>query len=244
MDRVAVITDIHANLPALEAALADVESARPDLILIGGDVAAGPMPRETLDRLMALGERARFIRGNADREVAAGAAADAGLAESVRWCADQLTDGQRDFLASLPKVAVLEIEGLGATLFCHGSPRSDEEIITAATPPERLSEMLTGVEQRVVVCGHTHMQFDRVVGDTRVVNAGSVGMPYGEPGAHWALLGPDVALERTAYDLEDAARRIRASGWPGAEEFAEENVLTVPSASEAIEFFEARDRDR
>jgi predicted phosphodiesterase len=139
----------------------------------------------------------------------------------------------------LPDTHVIGVEGLGDVLFCHGSPRSDEEILTRATPPERLSDILTGVEQRVVVCGHTHVQFDRTVGGVRVVNAGSVGMPYeDEPGAYWALFGPDVDLRRTEYDLERAATAVRATAFPDAEEFAAEHILHPASAEEATEHFE------
>ena len=133
----------------------------------------------------------------------------------------------------------MDVDGLGPVLFCHGSPRSDEEILTRISSEERVAAACAGVEEALVVCGHTHVQFDREVAGTRLVNAGSVGMPYeAEPGAYWALLGPDVELRRTAYDLEAAAAAIRATGFPGADELAAANVLTVPSAEEATEQFE------
>ena len=232
---VAALYDIHGNLPALEVVLAEIERKSPDVILVGGDVSAGPFPSETLEVLRELGERARFIRGNADRYLAAGGR-KLGLADA--WCAEQLTVEQRRFLDGLPETITLDVDDLSPTLFCHGSPRSDEEMITLATTEARLLPMLEEVEERVVVCGHTHMQFDRTLSGVRIVNAGSVGMPYGTPGAFWALLGPGVELRRTEYDLEPAAGRIRTSAWPLAEEFAAENVLTVPSEQEATEFFE------
>jgi predicted phosphodiesterase len=202
--------------------------------VVGGDVVSGPMPRETLELLLAVRTSALFVRGNADREVAGG---EGGV--DVAWTAGELTEEQRRFLTSRAETVSLEIDGLGATLFCHGSPRSDEEIVTAASPDERVRPMLAGVEEEVVVCGHTHVQFDRAVAGKRVVNAGSVGMPYqDEPGAYWALLGPGVELRRTAYDGEQAAERIRATDFPGADEFAAENVLTRPGAAEATEHFE------
>ena len=249
--RVAALYDIHGNVPALEAVLADAEAASPDAILVGGDVAAGPLPRETLERLRTLAVPARFVRGNADREVVErfdrlrlpGPAPDA----SDAWVAQTLTREDRDFLADFEESVVLELDGLGPTLFCHGSPRSDEEILTPATSQERLRPILAGVAERVVVCGHTHMQFDRVVDEVRVVNAGSVGMPYERvAGAYWAILGPAVELRRTEYDRERAAERIRASGWPGAAEFATGNVLSVPSPDEACAVFErlALERER
>ena len=245
MIRIAAIYDIHGNLPALDAVLGDIERENPDLIIIGGDVASGPLPRETLERLMGLGDRARFIRGNADRELVAcfdGAAVNPDLPDAAqataRWVAGQLERRHRDFLADLRERAVIAVDGLGDILFCHGSPRSDEEILTEASSDIRVGKALTGVVQRVVVCGHTHMQFDRCVGGVRVVNAGSVGMPYGEPGAYWLLLGPGVEMRRTSYDLVAAAAVIRASGYPLADDFADHNLLAPPTAAEAITVFE------
>ena len=250
MIRIAAIYDIHGNLPALDAVLLDIEREEPDLIVVGGDVASGPLPKETLERLMGLGDRARFIRGNADRELVAcfdGEAVNPGLPdaaqETARWAAAQLERRHRDFLAQLRERVVIAVESLGDILFCHGSPRSDEEILTKVSPDIRVGEALAGVAQRVVVCGHTHMQFDRCVGGVRVVNAGSVGMPYGEPGAYWLLLGPGVEMRRTRYDLVAAAAVIRASGYPLAEDFADHNVLVPPTAAEAIAVFEGMASD-
>lgn len=243
--KVAAIYDIHGNLPALEAVLAEIEQAAPDLIVVGGDVASGPLPRATLDRLMRLGERARFVRGNADRELVAcfdGTPLSAKLPEEVQaitaWAARQLERRHRDFLANFEEQVILTVDGVGEVLFCHGSPRSDEEIFTAATPDQRLQAVMADVTQDVVVCGHTHMQFDRQFGKVRIVNAGSVGMPYGAPGAYWLWLGPQVTLRRTSYDLEQAARLIRATEYPQAEDFADHNVLQPPTAAEVIELFE------
>jgi putative phosphoesterase len=240
--RVAALYDIHGNLPALEAVLPELEELRPDLVLVGGDVVLGPFPRETLERLTALGDRVRFIRGNTDRlllEEAPDMEDPPPWPDRHAWTRAQLTEDERRFLAERSDTAVVEVEGLGAVLFCHGSPRSDEEIITRATPPERLSDILAGVEQRVVVCGHTHVQFDRVIDGIRVVNAGSIGMPYEEElGAYWALLGEDVELRRTAYDAEQAASLIRATDYPAAAEFAEDFVLHPSGPDEATEEFE------
>lgn len=243
--KIATLYDIHGNLPALQATLAEIEQVHPDLMLVGGDVVSGPMPRAVLERLLEFGERVRFIRGNADREVVAafdGLPLDPGLPKEVReitlWTANQLARSHRDFLAQLPEQAILDVDGLGDVLFCHGSPRSDEEIVTAITPEARLREILVGVNQPVVVCGHTHVQFDRRAGSVRIVNSGSVGMPYDEPGAYWLLLGPGIEFRRTRYDLEQAAATIRASGYPLAEDFAENNVLKPATAAEATELFE------
>jgi putative phosphoesterase len=247
--RIAAIYDVHGNLPALEAVLADLESVNPDLLVVGGDVVAGPMPTEVLDRLAVLGESICFLRGNADREVVAaydaGRYADAtdvtGPAERVAaYAASKINRAHWDLLASFAERLVVEVEGVGQVLFCHGSPRSDEEIVTAATTEGRLREILAEVDQDLVVCGHTHAQFDRRVGGKRVINAGSVGMPYqGEPvGAFWLLLGVGgVSLWRSDYDLHRAVGRIRATGYPDAEDMAQ-ILLEPPDPEWVTEFFE------
>jgi putative phosphoesterase len=232
--RVAVLADIHGNLPALEAVLSEVEAAALDLVVVCGDVASGPLPAETIELLRSLPD-ARFVRGNADRELVS--AFDRRLSND--WCATQISSEQRDFLASFAETLSIEVDGLGRVLFCHGSPRSDEEMMTSETPDERLKELTAGVDAAMVVCGHTHMPFDRMAGAVRVINPGSVGMPYGEPGAHWALLGPGVEMRRTDYDREWAAARIRKSEWADAKEFARSNVLTAPSAEDAFAYFRA-----
>jgi predicted phosphodiesterase len=201
-------------------------------LVFGGDLAAGPLPAETLDRIMALD--ALVLRGNADRELLSGPSG--GLIDE--WVVGQLGDRHREYIAALPEQIELDVERVGHVLFCHGSPRSDEEMILKTTPDEWLREMLAGVEADVVVCGHTHMQFDRRVDRWRVANAGSVGLAYGASGAHWLLVGPDVEHRRTPYDSDAFADRVKMFDWPIAERFAEENIRTVPSEQEALEFFE------
>jgi predicted phosphodiesterase len=239
--RVAALYDIHGNLPALEAVLNEIELEPPDLIVVGGDIAApGPMPRETLERLMDLGDRARFIRGNTDRELVTEYDRTSMLRQDVgehdiwrrraEWAAGLITEAQRDFLASLPATLAIHVDGLGETLFCHGSPRGDEDVVTQLTSRRRLGEILAGVKENVVVCGHTHVQFDRTYEGKRVVNAGSVGMHReGRPGAYWLLLGPGVELRRTRYDLAGAARRIRATGYPDPDELLDRLTVEDPS---------------
>jgi len=237
--RVAALADIHGNLPALEAVLAEVDRERPDLIVVCGDVASGPMPAQTIDLLLKL-PRARYVRGNADRGLIDefdGKSKPEMPGPFADWCAKQISRQQRDFLAAFEdSVVVDDVDGVGKTLFCHATPRSDVLIMTAETPLERIRELLAGTDAQVVVCGHTHMQFDRTVDGVRVVNAGSVGMPYGKPGAYWTMLGPAIESRRTDYDREAAAKRIRALDWPSAEEFASENVVEVPSVEEAMDF--------
>jgi putative phosphoesterase len=231
--RVAALADIHGNLPALEAVLAEVRREGVDCVVVCGDVASGPLPAQSIELLRAL-PNARFVRGNADRELVA--EYDGAASRAPAWCAAQLSGEQRDFLDRFEATVALEADGLGRLLFCHGSPRSDREIITARTPDERLLEMIGDSEADVVVCGHTHMQFDRRLGARRVVNPGSVGMPYGQTGAHWAVLGVGIELRRTVYDLTASASRIRESAWPEADAFARENVLTVPTAEQAFAY--------
>ncbi|HEV8602199.1 MAG TPA: metallophosphoesterase family protein [Gaiellaceae bacterium] len=200
--RVAALYDVHGNLPALEAVL-DELGEHSDLIVVGGDFLAGPQPAETLERLRELGNRARFIRGNVERELVEPspprpAGPPPGVIDELKA---KLTQEQIEFAFGLPQQEVLEIDGLGRTLFCHATPRNDEEIVTPASSEHRFREVLAGVDADVVVVGHTHMQHDRVVGGIRFVNAGSVGMPYEDaPGAYWALLGPDVEFRRTEYE--------------------------------------------
>jgi putative phosphoesterase len=239
--RVAALYDIHGNLHALEAVLAEEDVERADLIVVGGDFVMGPQPREVLERLLALGERARFIRGNADRHVAESAEApksEGSIDVAGHWVAQQLTNEQLAFLASLPLTAAVEVEGLGEVLFCHATPRDDEEVFTRSTPDDRMREILRDVEQRVVVCGHTHVQVDRLVDGIRVVNAGSVGMPYeGRRGAFWALLGPDVDHRSTEYDVQ-AAAAVAAAGFDEDGELFTRYLLEPPTAEYVTETFE------
>lgn len=245
--KIAALYDIHGNLPALNAVLEELEEAQPDVIVVGGDIVPGPMPRQTLERLSRLGDRMRTIRGNGDREVVEafdGLPFEAKLPDEVRettrWTARQLEPSQRDFLAQLPEKLTLHVEGLGDILFCHATPRNDLEIFTPITPRERLDTIFEGVKAQIVVCGHTHIQFEMQAGRVRILNAGSVGMPYADrPGAYWLLLDQQgVEFRRTEYDLETAARQVRESGYPQAQEFAAENMLKVPTAEEATEYFE------
>jgi putative phosphoesterase len=242
--RIAALNDIHGNLPALEAVLADVEAAGVDRIVLGGDIASGPMPAETLDLLLGLGDRVAALHGNADRELVRlfdGGEPDPAIPDAwrdaVRWAARRLQPRHRDHLAGLAATLTFAVDGVGEVLFCHATPRNDVEVFTEAAPDQRVASMFAGVRADLVVCGHTHMQFERRIGGVRVVNAGSVGMAYGEPGAHWLLLGRDVELRRTAYDLEGAVALIRATGYPGAEPLAA-TLLSPPSAAEATAAFE------
>ncbi len=251
--RVAGLYDIHGNLPALEAVLQDIRQAGVDQVVVGGDVVPGPMPRETLRRLLDFDLPVQFIHGNCELAVLAqmvatepgqatywgttsGEPLPEPLLEVYRWTAQQLQPEYEPVLASWPKTLRLEIGGLGEVLFCHSTPRSETEIFTRLTPEDHLVPLFEGLQVSVVVCGHTHMQFDRKIGRTRVVNAGSVGMPFGNPGASWVLLGPDVQLRHTSYDLAQAAERIRGTSYPKAQEDAQ-NILQPPSEGEMLQAF-------
>ena len=232
MKRVAVLSDVHGNAPALKGVLAEVERAEADLIVFGGDLTWGPLPEETFELVRGLG--ARFVRGNADRAVLE----NVSETEREQWMQAHHTDEMRELLASFEEQVVVEVDGLGAVRFCHGSPRTDEECVTPETPEERVREFSAGVEERVIVTAHVHIQFDREVAGIRSVNAGSVGLPYeGRPGAYWALLGPDVELRRTEYDVDETIERYRRSGQPGVEQIVE-MMVEPPEPREVIEHAE------
>lgn len=243
--RIAALYDIHGNLPALEAVLEEIVRIGVDQIVVGGDVVPGPMPREAIDRLVALDLPVRFIRGNADREVLErmqGGSSEAlpeRIRDVVRWTAGQLGPEHERMIAGWPGTLRVPIGDRGDALFCHATPRSDTDVFTRFTPEERLRPIFDPLEVPLVVCGHTHMQFDRTIGRTRVMNAGSVGMPYGGSGAYWLLLAPAPELRHTPYDLARAAERIRATAYPMAPEFADRNVLDPPTAEAFLEMVAA-----
>ena len=203
----------------------------------------GPMPRESLRCLLDLDVPVQFIRGNGESEVLAQlAGTDTGnvpeqFREVMRWTAQQLHPEHEPLLAGWPMTLRVKIGGVGEVLFCHATPRSDTEVFTRRTPEDRLVSLFEKPNVPVVICGHTHMQFDRRIGSVRVVNAGSVGMPFGEPGAYWLLLGPDVELRHTPYDLAKAAERIRDTKYPQAQDFAANYVLHPPSEEAMLDVF-------
>lgn len=227
--RVAALYDVHGNLPALEAVLAEIDREDFDQIVFGGDLASGPLPRETVE--LARSVDAVYVRGNADR--LSSPAMNPEWDADRRWVEEQLDAEQISWLESLDFSAVVD-----DVLYVHATPQDDETVFTELTSDERMTELFGSVEQSRVVVGHTHMQLIRPVGGATVVNAGSVGMPYeAERGAYWAAIGEDVELRRTEYDYSLAADQIRATGYPHAAEIADENVLSVPSRAEALAAF-------
>lgn len=241
--RLAAIYDIHANLPALEAVLEEIREAEVEQILVGGDVLPGPLPRESIACLLDLRMPGQFIRGNGDREVLASmhgienGSLPEQAREQIRWVAQQLGPEHEKLLASWPDTMRVSLRGGVEVLFCHATPRNDTEIFTRLTPEDRLAAIFDGLRVEIVVCGHTHMQFARTIGNTRVLNAGSVGMPFGEPGAYWLQLDPGVEFRRTQYDFAGAAGRIAQTNFPGALQFATHSILRPPTEGEMLELF-------
>ncbi|WP_330266143.1 metallophosphoesterase family protein [Streptomyces griseorubiginosus] len=245
-DRVAVLSDIHGVLPALEAVLAEPAVAAADRIVLTGDITAGPQPTEVLALLRKQGERVAWISGNADRELVE---YRRGEREEIPdpigpYAAARLAEADVEFLASLPTTLTLTVRGLGEVLFCHATPRDDEEVVLVDSRPDRWTEVLAGVPEsvRTIVCGHTHMPYVRLAHGRLVVNPGSVGMPYGRPGAHWCLLGPGTDLRVTPYDIPAAARRLVAEcDWPGITEWADYYLSARATDAEALAAFGPRD---
>jgi predicted phosphodiesterase len=245
--QVAVISDVHANVPALTAVLAEIAVADVDLIVSCGDLTWGSQPDETISMMQALGSRAVFVRGNGERavwELSGGSGTvrartvQARKAQSPRetWMPSRHSADSLAFVAAVPFSVVVEVTGLGPVRFCHGSPRSDTEVVTPATPPERFAQLCAGIDEQILVTGHTHLQFDRRVAGRRSVNPGSVGLPYheGEPGtAYWALLGPDVELRQTRYDVTAAIAAGTRLGDPAAETIAG-LLMSPPSPAEIM----------
>ena len=244
---VAVLSDIHGVLPVLDAVLAEPDVIAADRVVVTGDHAAGPQPVEVLDRIRSLGQRALLVRGNADRELvslARGGSTD--IPDPIApWAAGRLRPDDVALLAGLPYPAELTVRGFGRVMFCHATPRDDEEVVLVDSSLERWAEVLGGLDPSVstVVMGHTHMPFVRLVDRRLCVNPGSVGMPYGRAGGSWALLrGGQVELRHTPVDIEAAVAAVAAgSAYPGAEEWAREYVTSANSDADALRTFAPRD---
>jgi len=225
--RVAALYDIHGNVPALRAALADAIGSGVDAMVVGGDVVEGPQPAETLELLDGAEIPLLWVRGNCDRAPS-------------EWVTERLDERRVEWLRAFPQTQTLDIDGLGAVCFCHGSPRSDEDIVTAISDIERVSPMLEGVEERTVVSGHTHVQFDRTVAGHRLINAGSVGMAYQCVAGHafWSVFGPDVEHRSSRFDASEFTAILRSCGYPDPEWF------DVESAEAAAAEYEQMARDQ
>jgi len=241
-DTVAILSDVHGVLPALEAVLAEPDVRDADVIVLTGDIALGPQPVPTLDLLESMGERVRWVKGNCERELVDLARGTKPARYPISgWAATQLRDDQVELLDGLPATLTLDVRGLGDVLFCHATPRDDEGMVFVDSDLPRWAEVLAGVPDSVgtVVCGHTHMPFNRLVDRRTILNAGSVGMPYGTTGAQWALLANGaITLRRTEFDREAACAAIEAdSTFPGITEWNDDYVRNTPSDSEALTSF-------
>lgn len=232
--RVAAISDIHGNLPALEAVLADIEREDADEIVVAGDSSSGPWPAEVVDLLAAVDPV--IVRGNADR-LDAVREFDSALGT---WNEERLGPRRLATVAEWPLTAEIEIAGLGSVLVCHATPTDDEPVYTRITPDADLVEILGPIDHDLIVCGHTHMQYDRMLSSgLRIVNPGSVGMPYeGRRGAFWAILGPDVEFRRSDYDVEAAVAAMEVMGVPVRPELFR-HLLDPPTSDETTEHFES-----
>lgn len=242
---VAVLSDIHGVLPVLDAVLAEPDVQGADLIVVTGDHAAGPMPVPVLDRLVELGDRCLLVRGNADRELVAIRQGARSEHPESTWAAEQLRDDQVQLLADLPHPLYLDVDGFGPVVFCHGTPRDDEEVVVVDTRVERWVEVFADLDDavRTVVCGHTHMPFVRLVARRLVVNPGSVGMPYGRAGGAWVLLrGGQVSLRHTVVDTDAAiAAVVAGSTYVDRAAWAEEYLRAMNSDVDALRAFRAQD---
>jgi predicted phosphodiesterase len=242
---VAVLSDIHGVLPVLDAVLAEPDVAAAELVVVTGDHAAGPMPVEVLDRLVELGRRVLLVRGNADRELVTLARGGSSDHPESRWAAAQLRPEQVLLLDGLPHPVRVTVDGFGPVVFCHGTPRDDDEVVLVDTRLERWAEAFAGLgaDERTVVCGHTHMPFVRLVDRRLVVNPGSIGMPYGRAGGSWVLLrGGQVELRHTPVDLDAAVELVvRRSTYPDRRAWAEDYLRASSSDADALRAFGPRD---
>jgi putative phosphoesterase len=237
--KIAAIADVHGNLPALRAVLAEVDRNAVDALVVCGDTAAGPLVRDSLELLAVRPETLYWVRGNGERETVAcfdGADAADVASDWAPWTSREIDRVWRDRMAAWP--IALELDGV---CFCHASPRADDENLTRATPDAALLSAIAGTAARVVVGGHTHQQFVRTLSDGRVVaNAGSVGLPYeGRPGAFWMLVADgNPEVRETAYDIPAATAEMRASGFPDLDEALRESLLTPVDPASVTAFFE------
>ncbi|MCQ2009789.1 metallophosphoesterase family protein [Sporolactobacillus sp. STSJ-5] len=248
MMKIAALYDIHGNFPALKTVLDELDRVRPDRIIIGGDMVSGPMPVQTLNCLLNLRNKTNitFIRGNGDREVvdASKGAPLLHMSEegrvTTKWVANSLTGKQLDFLSNLDDVTSIHVDELGDVLFCHATPENDHDIFTPLSPKKRINKLFAEVEQSIVVCGHTHIQYEMKLEKTKIFNSGSVGMPFAkQPGAYWLLIDSDqIEFKRTTYDFEQAALEIREAHSPDAEDFINTNVIHVPNEEKSMIFLE------
>lgn len=237
---IAALYDIHGNLPALEATIEAVRRKGVDLIVIGGDVVPGPMPRESLDLLKRLPVPALFLSGNGEREVLA--VRDGGTPNvpaqffpMMQWVAHELTSADADWIRAWPTTVCLAVAGKSTTIFCHAAPGSDAALFTPTSSDAVLRHHFDRVAAGRIICGHIHVQYHHRFGRHTILNAGSVGMSPERGCADWLLIDDDDAtFERTPFDPDAAAARVRATRYPMADEFARSTILQPPAADDVI----------
>ena len=241
--KIAAIYDIHGNLPALEAVIKVIKEIDPDHIVVGGDVVTGPMPVECLEALKELNEsyQMSYIHGNAESEVLRAVAGEEprGFTENndaiAQWVASKLSAEQLEEIKSWSLTCTIENAHGDEILFCHATPQNDIDVFTSNSSDEKVERFFEGVTNPMVVCGHTHMQIERELENTRLINAGSVGMSFTSPGAYWLLIADgEVSFNHTMYNLEDAAARLSKTDFPNVEAFVANNVLSTKSEDDAI----------
>ncbi|WP_417763439.1 metallophosphoesterase family protein [Shewanella sp.] len=232
--RVAAVYDIHANVTALEAVLKEIATLRIDMLVVGGDVITGPMPNETLALLDSYQGNKVLLKGNAETDLLNCLnhqpmhTLTPYATHQIHWLAKTLKQEYIQQIVNWQFSSEIHSPELGRMLFCHATPRDNHEIFTEQTPVEQLTPMLGRHRADVIVCGHTHMPYERRLTQCRIVNAGSAGMPVGSNGASWVLLDGQISFKLTTYDIEAAAQRIRQSSYPDAENFVQQQILNVP----------------
>jgi predicted phosphodiesterase len=238
--QIAVLADVHGNLPALRAVLDALDREPVDAIVVAGDVCGGPLVRDALELLEARPEPLHWIAGNSERETVAvfdGAELpDGPPGRAAAWSSGQLDRRWHDALAGWPIAVTLD-----GVCFCHGSPRRDDEILTRGTPDPALAEALADVPEALVVGGHTHQQMiRRVHADLVYANAGSVGLPYeGSVGAFWMLVADGAPrLRETSYDRAAALAELRAAGFPELEDHLDGSLISIVDPDWVTAFFE------
>lgn len=236
--KLAALYDVHGNLPALEAVLAEIKKHEFDQIIVGGDLVLGPMSAECVDLMLSVDIPVHFIRGNCESAILNCKSGQemklpVDVIEDVNWTYNQLQPNHIDLIRSWPLTKKLNTT-LGSILFCHATPWSEYENFTKHTSSRKIESKFSDIDSEIVVCGHTHMQFDIAIGSKRVVNAGSVGMPFGSRGAYWLSIDEGINMKRTQYDYTYAADRITATNYPHAKEFAKNSILLPPSEEKML----------
>jgi predicted phosphodiesterase len=243
-ERVALFADVHGNPWALRAAVAEAQSVGVDAYFFLGCLTWGPKPREVVEMATNASVPTFLLRGNGDRaawEIATGARPAERPVD--RWMVEAHGPDVVELIGTWPSALIVEVADHGRVRLCHGSPRSDIELLTPRTPQHRIAEACRGVAEATIVHGHTHLQYQRTSAGKRIAGCGSVGLPYTEdPGfAYWTLVDASgVHAQRTRYDVASTAARVRESGYPEAERFVR-NLLTPPTPSEIIADAETRE---